>query len=191
MADDCWLLVDQCCPVLTVFAHQPSTNNHQLFPPCHAPQAALVVAMGIGFVVGSLKASNTRLALPLPRPSSLVSAVRNALIRKSSWPLARSTRSRKAAISISRLRASRKSRSRTCWRVIIHKSFTRGVPRCQPRAACLGWQQRTVVAVAQRSRLRQSGGRLACRAVRRLRRSPGLHWPGRLLQRPRPRPESQ
>src|ERR1035441_7939967 len=74
----------------------------------HTPQAALVVAARIGFVVRSLNASKTFFALFLFLLCSLPSAGRNLFSRKSSLPPARSTRSRKAASSTSLWRASRK-----------------------------------------------------------------------------------
>src|SRR6266498_3436052 len=86
--------------------HQPSTKNHQLSFPGHAPHAALVVATGIGLVVGSLNASKARLAFCFFLSLSPATAFRNAAIRKSSLPSARSTRSRNAARSITLLRAS-------------------------------------------------------------------------------------
>ena len=68
----------------------------------------LVVAAGIGSVVGSLNASNTRSARSPGPPASSCNARRNAAMRKSSPPSARSQRSRKAARSISLCRASTK-----------------------------------------------------------------------------------
>src|SRR3954454_7232217 len=75
----------------------------------HAPQAALVVAAGIGSLVGSLSVKRTCLAFSEPVWFNPAKAALNDLSRKScstSAPSARSTRSRNAAKSISLLRAS-------------------------------------------------------------------------------------
>src|SRR6266571_7631518 len=71
--------------------------------PAHAPQAALVVAAGIGSVVRSLSASKTPSARLAPALANSCMALRRAVIRKSSAPSARSTRSRNAARSMSLL----------------------------------------------------------------------------------------
>ena len=86
---------------------EQSAIGYRLFPPGHAPHAALVVAAGIGLVVGSLNASKTLSARRGLFPPSSRAAWRNACNRKSSLPSARSTRSRNAAISMSLCRASR------------------------------------------------------------------------------------
>ncbi len=66
-----------------------------------APQAALVVAAGIGSCVGSLRLIRTRSARSPGPPFNSSSAFVKALKRKSGLPVDRSSRSRNAARSIS------------------------------------------------------------------------------------------